>query len=350
MPYARPTLTDVVVRMSDDVDGRIDGADSRLRRSVLGVLVRTFGGALFGLYGLLDWVWRQIFPDTAEAEQLARWAAIWGVRRKAAIAATGNVTLTGVNGSILPAGSELVRADAVSYVTAADATIAGGIATVAVTAVDAGTLANADVGVRLSLANAVIGINANALVAAGGLIGGAAEEDDDALRARLLDRIQRPPHGGNANDYVAWALEVPEVTRAWVSPNEIGLGTVTLRFVMDGREDIIPEPADIDAVEAYVDELRPVTAALTVVAPVPVTIDFAINADPPGAAVEAAIIAQLTDLFSRESEPGGTILISHVREAISLAAGEIDHEVISPIGNIVMSTGEMAVMGEVEFV
>ena len=155
MPYVRPTLTELVTRVSDDVDGRIPGADSRLRRSVLGVLVRTIAGALFGLYGLLDWVWRQIFPDTAEAEQLARWATIWGVTRKGAVAAVGNVTLTGVNGAVLPIGSELIRADAISYLSTAAATIVGGTATVAVAAVDGGDSANAEAGTRLTMASAV---------------------------------------------------------------------------------------------------------------------------------------------------------------------------------------------------
>ena len=70
-------------------------------------------------------------------------------------------------------------------------------------------------------------------MAAGGLAAGSDAETDESLRARVLRRIQKPPQGGAGYDYVAWALEVPGVTRAWVYPAEMGLGTVTVRFVRD---------------------------------------------------------------------------------------------------------------------
>ncbi len=52
-----------------------------------------------------------------------------------------------------------------------------------------------------------------------------AETDGDYL-ARLLNRIQQPPAGGNANDYIQWALAVTNVQNAWCFPLAQGLGTV----------------------------------------------------------------------------------------------------------------------------
>lgn len=350
MPFARPTLTELVERARDDFDARVPGADSRLRRSVLDVLARVHAGALNGLYGLIDFMWRQIFPDTAEAEQLARWSAIWGVTRKAATPATGTVALTGTNGAVVPIGSPLVRADGFDYLTTEAATIAGGVASVAIEAVVAGAASNAIIGQKLVFSSPIAGVNAQATVEAGGLIGGAAEEGDELLRGRLLARIQKPPHGGNKSDYEAWALEFPEVTRAWVYPSELGIGTVTVRFVMDGRVDIIPEAGDVAAVEDYIDERRPVTAQLYVFAPVAQPVDFVVRAVPPSAEVQAAIEEELKDLLRREAEPGGDILISHIREAISLAAGEFDHEVIAPLANLHFAPGQLPTFGSVTFV
>ncbi len=51
------------------------------------------------------------------------------------------------------------------------------------------------------------------------------EADADYL-TRLLNRIQQPPAGGNANDYVQWALAVTNVEDAWCFPLAQGLGTV----------------------------------------------------------------------------------------------------------------------------
>lgn len=350
MPFNRPTLSTLIDRARDDFDARLPGADSRLRRSVLDVLARIHAAATNALYGFLDWIARQVFPDTAEAEQLARWAAIWGVARKASEPATGPVTATGANGSAIPAGTLLVRSDGAEYLTTADALIAAGIAALTVEAVAAGQAGNSPTSQRLVFSSPVAGVNAGALIGAGGLAGGADEEEDEALRARLLDRIRRPPHGGNAFDYRRWTLEVSEVTRAWVYPMQLGPGTVTVAFVMDGREDMIPTPADVAVVDAYLEERRPVTAALTVIAPTPQPLDFTISAAPATAEVQAAIVAELEDLLFREAEPGGTILISHMREAVSLAAGEYDHQLMTPQGNVTAAAGSIFVLGAINWI
>lgn len=350
MPFNRPTLTTLIDRASDDFDARLPGADSRLRRSVLHVLARMHAAAAYALYGFLNWISLQVFPDTAETEQLARWAAIWGVARKAAVPAAGAVNVTGTNGAVLPIATPLVRSDGAEYRTIAQVVIAAGIAAPEVEAIVAGSAGNAPAGQRLVFSSPVAGVNANALVAGGGLIGGADEESDESLRARLLDRIRRPPHGGNADDYRRWALEVPEVTRAWVYPLYLGPGTVGVAFVMDGRANIIPAPADVALVAARLDLFRPVTAAVTVFAPAAIPLDFTLQALPPTAEVQAAVVAELVDLLYREAEPGGTILISHIREAVSLASGETDSAVVAPAGNVAAPAGSMFILGAVNWV
>lgn len=350
MPFSRPTLSQLVERARDDIDTRLPGADSRLRRSVLDVLARVHAGATHGLYGLLDWLWRQLFPDTAEADSLARWAAIWGLTRKPATIATGKARVTGANGAIVPAGALLVRSDGAEYLTAQAATIAAGEALLDIAAGAAGPAGNAEAGVVLTFASPVAGVVATAAVQAPGLVGGGGEEADDALRARLLARIRRPPHGGNRSDYERWALEVPGVTRAWVYPLLLGPGTVSVYFVMDGRPDPIPLAADVEAVQAYLDERRPVTAAVSVFAPVPQPLPMTVQATPATESVRAAIAAEIADLLYREAEPGGVILISRLREAISLAAGEADHVLIQPAGNVAAEPGRIIVPGEIAWV
>lgn len=351
MPFTRPTLPELIDRAAADIESRLPDADARLRRSVLNVLVRMHAGSVHGLYGYLDWLAKQLMIDTAELEHLNRWASIWGVTRRAATAAAGNVTFTGTDGASIPAGTTLQRSDGVEYTTDALGTIAGGTATVAVTAVVAGAAGNADAGVALTLVSPISGVNSQATVAAGGLAGGADAEVDDLLRERLLARIQQPPHGGADFDYVAWALEVPGVTRAWVYPAELGLGTVTVRFMMDDTyADGIPQAGDVAAVQAYIDALRPVTAAVTVAAPIAVPLDITITLTPNTATVRAAVEAELADLIRREAEPGGTLLISHIREAISSAAGETDHVLSVPAADVAHGTGEIATMGVVTWV
>lgn len=346
--FSRPSLQNLIDRAQGDIEAGLPGADARLRRSNLNVLAGLIAGVSHGLHGHVAWLADQVIPDTAEVEYLDRWATLWlDQPRKAAAAAQGNITFTGTSGSVIPAGTSLIRADGVEYTTDADATLSGGTATAAVTAVEAGAAGNAIAGVSVTLTTPIAGVTSAATVASGGIVGGSDTESDDDLRVRLLARIKEAPHGGASFDYVNWALEVAGVTRAWVYPQELGIGTVTVRIVRDDDASIIPDAGEVATVQAYIDALRPVTAQLTVVAPVAVPLDFTLAVTPNTAAVKAAIEAELTDLLRREAEPGGAILLSHLREAISIAAGESNYTMTAPAADVTHTTGQMATMGTI---
>lgn len=351
MPFSRPPLTDLIGRIAADIESRLPGADAKLRRSVLNVLARVMAGSAHGLYGYLDFLAKQIMPDTAEAEYLERWASIWGIFRKPAAAARGDIAFSGTDGVTVPAGTVVQRSDGAEFTTDADGTIAAGTASVAVTAVTAGEDGNTQAASQLTLVNPIAGIDATALVETGGLSGGVDIETDAALLVRLLARIQQPPHGGAGFDYETWALQIAGVTRAWVYPAELGLGTITVRFMMDDSyADGIPQAADVVIVQDHLDLMRPVTADVTVVAPVAVPLALTIELTPDTAAVHAAVETELRDMLLREAIPedgngAGTILLSHIREAISLAAGETDHVLVSPVADVIHDQGEIATLG-----
>jgi uncharacterized phage protein gp47/JayE len=348
--FPRPSLTTLIARGRADIEARLPGADSGLKHSVLGVLATVHAGAMHGVYGYLDWQARQLLPDTAESEMLERHASIWGVTRKPATLATGPALATGVNGSVIPAGTRLQRAGGLEYVVQAEAVVSGGTAILQLAATSAGGSSAASAGTKLTLVSPIAGVQAETTVTAPGLGGAADPESDDALRARLLARLRQAPEGGARHDYVAWTLAVPEVTRCWIFPGWAGAGTVGVAFMMDGREDPVPQPADLATVEAALVPVAPVTADLVVFAPAVETVDFEITGltpDAPG--VRDAVEAELRDLLFRTSQPGGTVLISQIREAISLAAGESDHVLVSPVANVVTDAGALAVLGTIDW-
>lgn len=344
MTFVRPTLSMLIARILGDFDTRLPGADSRLRRSVLDVLGRTHAGATDGLYGYLDTIAKSVLPETAEGSELDRRAATWGIVRKASAPARGSVTLAGIDDAVVRAGTILQRLDGARYRTITRVVIAAGAATVSVEAIDAGASGIVPPGGQLTFISPVSGVQAIA-IATDGLTGAGDEEADTALRSRLLERIRTPRRGGAAADWVAWALEVPGVTRAWVYPNWTGPGTVGLTFVHDDREDIVPEPADLDIVAEHIEPLRPVTAQPVIFAPTPLAVNFLIRITPDTLAVRQAIAAELDDFFAREAEPGGTGYKSRFDEAISLAAGEFDHKVLAPVANVVAPAGSLPVLG-----
>lgn len=356
MSFNRPTLPELKSRAAADLNAGLSGSDALLRRSNTNVLATVHAGGNHGLYGRLDYLADQLMPDTAEAEYLERWAGLWGVFRKAAAKAVGPATITGNNGTPIPAATVLQRQDGVIYTTVADSVIAAGTATLNLIAEDAGVVGNAAAGSQLTLVSPIDGINSAAVTAAGGILGGIDIESDKNLLMRLLKRIQYPPHGGADFDYVDWALEVAGVTRAWSLPNWLGVGTIGVTFVLDDQADsIIPSPAKVAEVAAYIDRHddpatgkkvgRPVTAEVTVFAPSLQPMNLTIRLVPDTVAVRTAVAAELDDMLRREAKPGGAIIFSWINEAISVTAGETDHKTLLPLDDYRPATGGIATLG-----
>lgn len=349
MPFARPSLPELIDRVATDISGRVTGVQSAvLRRSLLGILARSEAGAVHMLYGFLEWAAKQAIIDTAEKEYLERWAAIWKVFRKAADYSTGAALLAGAVGSTLPAGTILQRQDGVQYRVLADAVFTDITLQPTVVAVEAGSAGDAPAGTPLFLLSPVAGVQSTCS-AATDIDGGLDVETDAQLLSRLLKRIRQTPHGGASSDYELWALEVPGVTRVWVYPLQMGAGTVTVLFVCDGEADIIPDVAKVAEVQAYIDARRPVTAEVFVAAPVADPLNLAVKLSPNTAAVQAAVRAEVADLIVRDSKPGSPTLISRLREAVSIAAGEADNQITDPTADVAHATGHMAVPGTITF-
>jgi len=351
MPFRRPTLAQLIERTDAEVESRL-AAGPLLRRSVLGVLARVLAGAAHLMFGFLDWASRQMLPHTAEGAELDRWSEIKGITRKPAVAATGTITLTGVNGSVAPDGTELRRSDGALYRTTSAATIVDGTATAGVRSSEPGLAGNAVEGTLLSIRQPVAGFQSNATVLAPGLVNGADEESDEDLRERLLSALSNPPHGGSEADYVTWALEVPAVTRAWAYKAYLGLGTVGVTFVVDDDPaGPIPSPSKVAEVQAYIEDgRRPVTADVFVFAPTALPVDMLVRLIPDSASTRTAVLESLADMFNREAEPGVPFPISKIREAISTSPGEEDYELLLPSGDIPVPLGSLAELGNVVFV
>ncbi len=353
MAFDRPTIATIRDRVRADIESRLAGSDAFLRRSFEGVLARVLAGVSHGLHGHIVWVSRQLFPDTADIEGLKRWCGIWGIFQSAAVKAAGPCVFTGTNGIDITSDTEVQRSDGEIFTTDALVTIAAGVAEAAVTASTAGADSNTEDGTALALSAPIAGIDSDLTAGDGAgteISGGSDIESPAALLVRLLNRIQNPPKGGGPGDYVTWALEVAGVTRAWEYRNQFGVGTIALLFVRDDDASIFPDGAEVTTVKDHVLTVCPVqvgTERLYVQAPTDNPMDPTIGLSPNTTAVQDAVEAELEDLLARESEPGGTLLLTHINEAISLAAGEEDHEVVFPVADVTNTWGQLTTIGTI---
>lgn len=355
--FTKPTLSELVTRTSQDLENRVTGLDTRFRGTWSWALARVQAAGAYLLHQHLGWIARQVLPDTAEAASLDRHAAIWGLTRRGAGRAVGNVIVNGTTGSVIPVAALLQRQDGREYRVTADGagTIGmGGTILVEVEAVEPGEAGNADEGVVLTFTSPIAGVTSATTVHAPGIVDGVDAETDDALRERILARISAPPQGGSKADYVAWTREIAGVDQVWVAPAAEGAGTVRVRFSMeveadDPDEDRIPGSAKVEEVQAHLDKVAPVTCTVYVAAPTAQEIDFVVQVYPNTPEVQAAVEAELKALLRREGGPGKTIKNSVIRAAISAAEGEQYHTLVTPAGDITSTASQLPVLGTVTF-
>lgn len=331
-------------------------ADLQLARSTIAALTLVQAVGLHGAYRYLrDFIARQAIPTKAAAEFLDGWLETYGMPRKAATAAQGMASGTGVNSSLMPAGTLLQTTDGRQYRTTADAVVEAGAIEAQVIAQLEGTAANLADDSVLTLVSPVTGIDA-AFTATGGVSGGAEAEADETASYRLQQRLSSEPMGGSPADYARWALAVPGITRAWGVRNPAGATSAGVIIMADGNGGTgLPTTGQRDDVLDYIrDPQRGPPDELFVIIPTPVVIDWTIHLAPDTAAIRAGVVAALTDLFFREAYPGGSIPHSHAVEAISTVVGEYNHTISTPTitsGGFftVDNYAKLLMLGNVEF-
>ncbi len=365
MPWTTPTLREVRAMVRDDVTAALNGA-VLLGNSVLRVISDAQAGLGHLVLRYIDWLARNLLPDTAEREWLDRHADIWlvnadgSVGRKGATLAYGTVTMTGTNGTIIASGTTLGYSTELTYETTEQVTLGVTPTTVAVRALQPGTVGNRLAGDTLNMTSTTLNIDNNATVV--DIDHGVDEESDDELRARVIFRIQNPPMGGDANDYVAWATSVAGVTRAWVS-TDMGIGTVSVRFMMDdlrADQEGIPTYEDILQVTEYIDSVRPVAIKdRWILAPVPEPIDFRIvNLDDDTSSVRAGIETAVRAMLREKAAPAHiingitqsptTIYAAWVSDAISSVTG-VNNFTLEMDDHDMPYPGSLAVLGTIVY-
>ncbi len=347
--FQRPKLPEITERIGSDITSRFAQTRNPAQGEVARVFGEAYGGASHLLHAHIDYGIQQMLPTTATGEDLDNHARMWlRVPRKAAVYAEGEIVVTGTIGTEVVAGSKWQRTDGTAFVTTAAVILSNETATVAVRAEQVGAVGNTQAGVQISAFTPILGLQSVATVANTGISSGSEIETDSDLRTRILQRIQKAAQGGADYDYEEWALEVAGITRAWVLPQHMGLGTVGVVVVRDNDADtIIPDVRELEAVAEHIEEKRPVTAQVYVLAPITKAVQYRITVMPDTPEIRASVEAALKDFHIRESDLGGVLYRSRIQEAISSGRGEFTHTLWEPVGDVGSGTLEIPVFGGV---
>lgn len=228
-----------------------------------------------------------------------------------------------------------------------------------VKSLDFGEEVNAEGGSILKLTNPIAGVNTNATVQYVGLAGGTDIEEDDDLRTRILFRYQNPVANFNVASIITKATEVPGVTRVFVFEVTPALGSVTIYFVRDNDDDIIPTPSEVQDVEDAILTIKPANTSdsqVIVSAPTPVSTDFSFaSLTPNTTTMQTAVTNNLIQFFREtpemETDVPEVAYNSAIYSTIDTETGEsvTAFTLTAPTGDISVGSGELAVLGNVTF-
>ncbi|STO57633.1 baseplate J/gp47 family protein [Grimontia hollisae] len=354
MPYNPPTLAESIKQIEGDIALEL-GLNAHLPAICSErAIAFAVGAAKRDLHDQLVWLSKQIVP-TAESDDstIETRAAYEGVPRKLAQNAKGRATFSASDNAQLPLDSVLTSGDGTRYQVTDSALPAGGELVAEIQAEQAGTSGNLAANDTLTLVNPFPGIGSQATVTS--MDGGTDIEPISELLARLWFRKQYPPMGGAVHDYMAWATEVPGVTRAWAYDAWQGGSTVGLTFVCDGDEDMLPTTAKIEQVRDYIYRHKDPATGLEVGRPAGIEtvifklrlkpVQLAIKLTPDNSETRAAVTAQLTRLERSLAHPGSSLLLSQVRTAIGTTPGLADYT--TPLDSDITSQSDELITFEV---
>ena len=193
-------------------------------------------------------------------------------------------------------------------------------ATIPVSATDSGDEGNLSADAELAFVTPIAGVETFGQITFAEVTNGLDVETDDALRKRLLDRIQNPVTPFNAAEITAIAREIAGVTRVFVQETTPLIGQVSIFFMRDLDDDPIPTAQQVTDTKTAILVIKPADIAdsdVIVAAPVGISTNFVFaSISPDTTTMREAITASLTDLFSQTPEVGVNVVEDAYRSVI----------------------------------
>lgn len=315
--YTPPTTAELKDQIIADIEGAIGQTTPLLPVAFIRILAGAIAGVQALAYRFQAWIYRQIFPDTAELASLMYWGERYGIVRRASVAAIHTITISGTDGTNVPAGT-LWSVGALNYQQVALAVISGGVATAQVECLDSGDETTQANSVALSLPSPIAGVTG--AVIASTVVYGEDEETVDEYRARIQDRQKRQPQGGATGDYDAWAKEVAGVVKTRVV--KVGTDVVVYPLVAATGSARIPSAGKLTEIQNYLQDpgRRPLCATVYALAATERAATLTITGLAPNSdAMKATVLAAWQD-YCYAAYPKQFVDDVDATDVISLAA------------------------------
>jgi uncharacterized phage protein gp47/JayE len=349
--YEGNTKDFILGRMLSTVDPTIDTREGAVTYDMLSKSAIEFALAYLEMDNLLTF---GFISDNTPSEFIDLRAGELGLTRKPSVKATGQVTFSGVDGTVIDVGTRVSTngASPVYFVTTQAGTIASGSVTVSAVAEVGGISGNvvaSDISLVLGNLSGVITVSNTSP-----FTGGVDDESDEDLVARYFEKVQKPATSGNTFEYQQWAKSVAGVGDAKVYPLWNGNGTVKV-VLLDGNKRT-PSAGVITATSDYIASVRPIGATVTVVGAteVPITVSATLTLAS-GSTITSATSefnAAMTDYLKSLAFVDPIVRYSKIASILLDTPSVLDYSNLTVNGgtaNVTIADGSVAVGGTVTF-
>jgi uncharacterized phage protein gp47/JayE len=293
--------------------------DKTPRHNLLKVFASVDAGIYHQLLGDLDFLSKQIFPDTAEGEYLREY---WSskVAPLYAVPASGEATATGTANRPIPAGILFAAASGERYyLENAFRLDAKGEAIITVKAQNPGAQANLAPGEKLSIVSAIpVGLDSEVVVRSGGITGGADAESDEEYLARVLAALRNPSRYGKKGDFALWAMDSSaEISAAWEFKNFGVFGAVLVQVIKGNQMDGVFPVDNLAEVRNYISAVAPpVLFAVRTPAIIPLNPSATLPVQEDSQANRELAESRMKAWLQLAAEPGAKITAGSLRLAV----------------------------------
>ena len=255
MAYKNKTMEEVQQLLIRSFEHEFNTQLRILPKSFIKILCKVFAGVFIIVYKLVGWYFLQMFPETADWEEvtilgvrlrpLVKLGVLFGVGEPlAGVQWRGIITIDVLTqGSVLYSGTQLKSSvTGKLYIVEETKTLLQQKETVSVVCTEIGTVGNLEQNDTLNFVNPYGFIKTEAVVSDVARVG-LDNELESSYRNRVVNRFRLQPQGGALADYRIWASEVPGVLNVYPYNDKEQPGGVLLYVsgIPDVYADRIPD-------------------------------------------------------------------------------------------------------------
>ena len=327
MKYSQETYKAIRERILNNMSNDIDKREG----SFVSNMISPVGVEFAKYYIELDNILSIMFLEDATNEFLDKKVHDFGIYRKLGTSATGSIKVTGVNGTHIPKGSEVLSQGELVFYTLHDAWIEEEEAIIEVEASNVGTDFNIIPNSIDKFAKKIEGVSS--VTNEEEFKGGTDTETDEELRERFFEIIRRPATSGNIYHYEQWAKEVDGINEARVKPLWSGNGTV--KVIVSNDNNIVDDEI-VQKCQEHINNVRPIGADVTVITPSPLDVTITGNVYiEEGYSLYDSIVEFENNLRKYLSSCDDTVIYTRVASCLGSVEGVKDYSDLKVNGDIV---------------